>query len=242
MFNPSAPSRDLSSLRLCTSAGEALPEGLHRRWLDTFGVEVLDGIGSSEAYHIYISNRPGRVRTGTMGECVPGYEALVVDDDDNPLPTGAIGRLWIRGDTMAREYWGDEVRSRETFGDGLVRSADLVERDSRGYFRYRGRADDMLKVGGIWVAPVEIERCIMERDEVVECAVVGIERDGLIIGCAFVVVRSGAAVATPETIREHVRSRLSPHKVPREVRLVESLPRTGSGKVNRAALRMSSAA
>ncbi|MBV8300999.1 MAG: AMP-binding protein, partial [Candidatus Dormibacteraeota bacterium] len=119
--HPSAPSRDLSSLRLCTSAGEALPEALHRRWLDIFGVEVLDGIGSSEAYHIYISNRPGRARIGTMGECVPGYDAVVADPDGNPLPDGETGRLWIQGDTAAIMYWGDEARSRETFGENLVR-------------------------------------------------------------------------------------------------------------------------
>jgi benzoate-CoA ligase family protein len=234
--HPSAARQDLSCLRLCTSAGEALPEPLHRRWNQTFGIEVLDGIGSSEAYHIYISNRPGRVRPGSIGEVVSGYAAEVVDELGNPVPDGQIGRLWVRGESASKMYWQDEEASARTFARDLVMSGDLVERDADGYFQYRGRADDLLKVGGIWVAPAEIERCLAAHPEVVECAVVAAERDGLTRGCAWVVLTPGSA-ATPERLQAFVRERLSPHKVPGEVRLVTVLPRTGSGKIDRRALR-----
>jgi benzoate-CoA ligase family protein len=235
--HPSAATQDLSCVRLCTSAGEALPEPLHHRWNDVFGVEVLDGIGSSEAYHIYISNRPGRVRPGSIGEVVPGYAVEVVDDDGRQVPDGHIGRLWVRGESSSLMYWGDAEASARTFAGTLVKSGDLVERDPAGYFLYRGRADDLLKVGGIWVAPTEIERCLATHPDVVECAVVAAELDGLTHGCAWVVLKRGA-VATPEGLRDFVRQRLAPHKVPREVRLVEGLPRTGSGKIDRSALRL----
>ncbi len=234
--HPGAAAQDLSCLRLCTSAGEALPEPLHHRWNAMFGIEVLDGIGSSEAYHIYVSNRPGRVRPGTIGEIVPGYTADVVDDQGHPLPDGTIGRLWVHGESAALMYWQDEEASARTFAGDLVMSGDLVERDPDGYFQYRGRADDLLKVGGIWVAPTEIERCLATHPDVVECAVVAAERNGLTRGCAWVVLKPGTA-ATPEELRAFVRERLAPHKVPREVHLVLELPRTGSGKIDRSALR-----
>ncbi len=234
--HPGAAEQDLSCLRLCTSAGEALPEPLHRRWLDTFGVEVLDGIGSSEAYHIYISNRPGRSRPGTIGEAVPTYRIELVDDGHQPVPDGEIGHLWVHCETAALEYFGDEEASRQTFGDRLVMSGDLAERDADGFFRYRGRADDLLKVGGIYVAPAEIERCLATHPDVVECAVVAADREGLTRSCAWVVIRAGAD-ATPELMQAFVRERLAPHKVPREVRFVDTLPRTGSGKIDRTVLR-----
>ena len=151
--HPGAAQADLSCLRLCTSAGEALPAELHRRWLDTFGVEVVDGIGSSEAYHIYISNRPGRARPGSVGEVVPGYMARVVDPDGNEVADGEVGRLWIEGPTAAVYYWRSPDKSAETYAGDTVMSGDLFVRDGDGYYFYRGRADDLLKVGGIWVAP-----------------------------------------------------------------------------------------
>jgi benzoate-CoA ligase family protein len=239
--HPNAADQDLSCLRICTSAGEALPEPLHHRWDDAFGVEVLDGIGSSEAYHIYISNRPGRSRPGSIGEVVPGYSAEVVDDQGRAVPDGQIGRLWVRGKSAALMYWGDEGASAGTFAADLVMTGDLVERDADGYFLYRGRADDLLKVGGIYVAPAEIERCLAAHPEVVECAVVAVDREGLTRSCAWVVVRPDAT-ATPEGLQAFVRERLAPHKVPREVRLVAGLPRTGSGKIDRTALREASTA
>jgi benzoate-CoA ligase family protein len=230
------PEHDLSCLRLATSAGEALPEELHRRWLDTFGVEVLDGIGSSEAYHIYISNRPGSARPGTLGQVVPGYRARVVDEDGRELPDGETGRLWIEGDTAALMYWQAREKSLETYAGDTVMSGDLFARDADGFFRYRGRADDLLKVGGIWVAPQEIEQCLAAHADVAECAVVGYEEDGLQKPRAFVVLRPGAAVDA-QALQAHVKATLSPHKYPRDVRFVGELPRTGSGKVDRRALR-----
>jgi benzoate-CoA ligase family protein len=230
------PEHDLSSVRLCTSAGEALPEELHRRWLDAFGVEVLDGIGSSEAYHIYISNRPGAARPGTLGQVVPGYRARVVDDDGHELPDGQTGRLWIEGDTAALMYWDAREKSVQTYAGDVVMSGDLFARDDDGFFRYRGRADDLLKVGGIWVAPQEIEQCLAAHAEVAECAVVAYEEDGLQRPRAFVVLREGAT-ADAAALQAHVKATLSPHKYPRDVRFVAELPRTGSGKIDRRALR-----
>jgi benzoate-CoA ligase family protein len=230
------PDHDLSSLRLCTSAGEALPEELHRRWLDAFGVEVLDGIGSSEAYHIYISNRPGAARPGTLGQVVPGYSARVVDEDGHELPDEETGRLWIEGDTAALMYWNAREKSVETYAGDVVMSGDLFARDADGFFHYRGRADDLLKVGGIWVAPQEIEQCLAAHPDVAECAVVGYEEDGLQKPRAFVVLHDGAT-SDAAALQTHVKTTLSPHKYPRDVRFVAELPRTGSGKIDRRALR-----
>jgi benzoate-CoA ligase family protein len=215
---------DMSSVRLCTSAGEALPRELHDRWLETFGVEVLDGIGSSEAYHIYISNRPGRVRPGSTGELVPGYQAHIAEN----------GELWIEGDTAALLYWGEHEKTKRTFSGDTVKTGDLFERDDDGYFWYRGRVDDLIKVGGIWVAPAEIEHCLVSHPDVVECAVVSAQDNGLTLARAFVVVREPV---DERSLQDFVRERLSPHKVPREVRIVDDLPKTPSGKLDRKALR-----
>jgi benzoate-CoA ligase family protein len=238
---------DLSSLRLCTSAGEALPVELHRRWRDAFGVELLDGLGSSEAYHIYVSSRPGRVKPGRVGEAVPGYRARVVADDgvevaDDGVEVadGETGRLWVSGETTALMYWGAREKSVETYAGATVMSGDLFARHADGFFEYRGRADDMLKVGGIWVAPQEIERCLASHVDVADCAVVGYLEEGLELPRAFVVLRSGAAVDAA-ALQGFVRGSLSPHKYPRDVRFVDALPRTGSGKVDRQALRALSA-
>jgi benzoate-CoA ligase family protein len=233
--HPLASAQDFSSLRLCTSAGEALPGELYRRWMDTFGVEVVDGIGSSEAYHIYLSNRPGQSRQGSLGQVVPGYQAQVVDLDGEPVPDGEVGRLEITGETVAVEYWQAPEKSRETFPrPHTVRSGDLVTRDADGFFYYRGRADDLLKVGGVWVAPAEIENCLLSHDAVVECAVVGYQQDGLTRPRAFVVASSPV---TAEELQDFVRSRLAPHKYPRDVRFVPALPKTASGKLDRRALK-----
>ena len=210
-------------LRFCTSAGEALPRELHDRWLDTFGVEVLDGIGSSELYHIYISNRPGRVRPGSTGELVPGYEAEL----------GENGELLVTGDTAALLYWGDDEKTKRTFSGDTVRTGDLFERDDDGFFWYRGRVDDLIKVGGMWVAPAEIEHCLVGHPDVVECAVVGAQQNGLTVPRAYVVAR---APLEEQAVQDFVRERLSPHKYPREVRFVDDLPKTPSGKIDRKAL------
>jgi benzoate-CoA ligase family protein len=236
--HPDAARQDLSCLRLCTSAGEALPAELYERWRAAFGVEVLDGIGSSEAYHIYISSRPGRVRPGSVGEVVPGYRARVVDEDGREVPDGETGTLWVEGDTAALLYWNEHEKTKETFSGDLVKTGDLFARDADGYFWFRGRADQLLKVGGVWVAPAEVEQCLLRHPDVVECAVVGYEQDGLTRTRAHVVLRDGVAPSDELAValQEHVRHVLSPHKYPRDVRFVSVLPKTPSGKIDRRAL------
>jgi benzoate-CoA ligase family protein len=238
--HPSASTQDLSSLRLCTSAGEALPAELHRKWDETFGVEVVDGIGSSEAYHIYISNRPGAARQGSCGQVAPGYSARVVGDDGDEVPDGEVGTLEVTGGTVALEYFGDAEKSAATFRGDTVHTGDLFSHDADGFFYYHGRADDLLKSGGIWVAPSEIEHCLIGHEDVLECGVAGFEVDGLVRPRAYVVLREGAE-GSPElasALRDYVRGRLAGHKSPHEVRFVTSLPRTTNGKLDRRALRV----
>jgi len=237
--HPDAATQDLSCLRLCTSAGEALPAELQRRWDETFGVDVVDGIGSSEAYHIYISNRPGRSRPGSVGQVVPGYTARVIDDAGAELPDGEVGVLEVTGDTVALEYWEAPEKTASTFPHATgparprtVRSGDLFTRDAEGFFSYRGRADDLLKVSGVWVAPSEIEHCLIGHPDVVECAVAGYAENGLTKPRAYVVLRPGAEVSAAALV-EYTRARLAPHKRPRDVRFVEQLPRTANGKLDR---------
>lgn len=233
--HPEAAAQDLSSIRVCISAGEALPLELHRKWLATFGVEVIDGIGSSEMFHGYVCNRPGKVRMGSLGQVVPGYDVRVVDAHGEPVPDGEVGRLQITGETAALGYWQAPEKSAEVFvAEHTVRSGDLFTRDAEGYYYYKGRADDMLRVGGRWVAPAEVENCLRAHPLVVECAVVGYEEQGLTLPRAFVVA---GGELTAAQVKEFVRSRLAPHKCPRDVVFVEELPETASGKLNRLALR-----
>jgi benzoate-CoA ligase family protein len=234
--HPEAAQQDLSCLRMCTSAGEALPPELHRKWDSTFGVEVVDGIGSSEAYHIYLSNRPGAVRRGSLGSIVPGYQARILDETDAELPDGEIGTLEVTGPTIALEYRGDAEKTARTFHGDTVRSGDLFSRDSEGFFHHHGRADELLKVGGIFIAPGEIEDCLLGHPDVTDCAVMGREVNGLVLPRAYVVVREGASVDA-QTLRDFARARLAGHKCPREVRFVSELPRTTNGKLDRRALR-----
>lgn len=237
--HPDAARYDLGCLRLCTSAGEALPLEVYQRWQEVFGVEILDGIGSSEAYHIYISNRPGAVRPGSMGQLVPGYQALVVDEEGRPVPDGEVGELWVAGDSTALCYWNDHQKSKRTFAGDWVHTGDLVRRAADGYFWYQGRVDDLLKVGGIWVAPLEIEGCLLEHPAVRECAVVGYEEAGLTLPRAYFVLKEGFAEdeRLADELKSFVKARLSPHKVPRDIRFVAELPKTASGKLDRRSLR-----
>ncbi|HEY4022049.1 MAG TPA: benzoate-CoA ligase family protein [Pseudonocardiaceae bacterium] len=235
--HPGTP--DLSCLRLATSAGEALPAELLAKWDARFGVEVLDGIGSSEAYHIYISNRPGRARAGSAGQVVPGYAARITDEDGAPLPDGETGVLEVTGPTTATGYVGDPEKSARTFHGDTVRSGDLFTRDADGYFRYQGRTDDLLKVGGVWVAPKEIEHCLIGHPDVLECVVLGYTDNGLVLPRAHVTVRAGSTVTAAE-LQTYVKTRLSPHKYPRDVRFHPELPKTASGKIDRRALNLAS--
>jgi benzoate-CoA ligase family protein len=237
--HPGAGGADLSSVRLATSAGEALPLEIHQKWMRAFGVEVVDGIGSSELYHIYISNRPRHTRSGSLGRLVPGYSAAIVDGDGQPLPAGEVGELWVRGESAALMYWNDHAKSKRTFSGDLVRTGDLFRQDGDGFFWYHGRADDLLKAGGMWVAPVEVENCLMEHAAVLECAVVGHAQAGLVLPWAYVVLAPDIEPrpALADELKDFVKANLSPHKAPRQVRFVQALPKTASGKLDRKALR-----
>ncbi|PRX49496.1 benzoate-CoA ligase family protein [Prauserella shujinwangii] len=234
--HPAAASADLSCLRLCTSAGEALPAEVHRRWDEAFGVPVVDGIGSSEAYHIYLSNRPGDLRRGSLGRPVPGYTARIVDESGADVPDGEIGILEVSGPTVALRYWRAPEKSAETFHGDTVRTGDLFSRDADGFFHHHGRADDLLKVGGMFVAPNEIEDCLLAHPDVLDCAVVGHTENGRTRPRAFVVPREGATL-TAERLTEFARERLAGHKYPRDIRFLDELPRTANGKLDRRALR-----
>ena len=233
-----AATTDLSSIRLVLSAGEALPAELYRRWVERTGVEILDGIGSAELFHIYISNRPGDVRIGTLGRLVPGYDARIVGADELPVPLGEIGTLWVRGPSNAIGYHQDRARSRATFRGEWTTTGDQFRVDADGYYVYCGRADDLIKVGGVYVAPTEVENCLLTHPAVREVAVVGFLRDGLMLTAA-VVVTAGASQDEhlAASIQEHVKQRLSPHKYPRVVRFAEVLPRNDRAKVARSVLR-----
>jgi benzoate-CoA ligase len=235
-----AAGRDLSSLRCCLSAGEALPAELYERWVKTFGVEILDGIGSAEMFHIYITNRPGDVKPGSLGRVVEGYEARVVDAEGRELPAGEMGTLKVRGDSAALCYWRAHEKSKETFAGDWCTTGDQFHVDREGYFWYHGRTDDMLKVSGIYVAPVEIESCLMQHEAVLECAVVGHDAgDQLVKPKAFVVAREGfgATDALAAALKEFVKSNLAPYKYPRWIEFVPSLPKNDRGKIDRKQLK-----
>jgi benzoate-CoA ligase family protein len=233
---------DLSCLRFAVSSGEALPPSVHSKWMSRFGVEIVEGVGSSEAYHIYLSNQPGKVRTGSVGRLVPGYRARLLDADGSEVKVGEVGELWISGDTLGIMYWNDYLKTKATFQGEWLRTGDLFRVDEDGYFWYQGRADDLVKIGGIWVAPAEVEQCLAGHELVTECAVVGSpdEATGLSTIRAFVVLKR-PELASPEVaeeLRDFVKSRLSPYKYPREIIFVSSLPKTSTGKVDRRALKL----
>ncbi len=240
--HPEARAQDMSSLRVCTSAGEALPVELHERWNATFGVELLDGLGTAEMWHIFISNRPGAARPGTLGTVVPGFEVKVCDDEGRALPTGEVGWLWVRGGSRAIAYWQDMEKTMRGFRGEWYVSGDLISMDADGYVSYHGRGDEMLKVSGKWLAPQEVESCLLLHPAVAEAAVVGVaDASGLVKPRAYVVPREArggpARDALAEELRAFVRERLEPYKHPRDVIFVDALPRTHLGKVDRGRLR-----
>lgn len=230
---------DLSSLRLATSAGEALPVALHERWNERFGVPLLDGLGTAEMWHIFISNRPDDVRPGTLGRVVDGFEVRACDSDAREVPVGEVGIMRVRGDSLAIGYWGDEEKTRSTFEDGWYVSSDMISFDEDGYVTYGGRADDMLKVSGKWLSPKELENCLLQHESVREVAVVGVPTpDGLVKPSAFV-VRAESETEPDElatALQEWARTRLEPYKYPRQVTFMDDLPRTHLGKVDRGRL------
>jgi benzoate-CoA ligase len=240
LVSPDLPSRTELRLRVATSAGEALPPEIGRRVSEHFGIDVLDGIGSTEMLHIFLSNRPGDVRFGTTGKPVPGYELRLVDEAGNPVPDGEQGELQISGETSALCYWNNRARSRSTFLGTWTRSGDKYLRDPDGYYVYCGRSDDMLKVSGIYVSPVEVEAALITHPAVLEAAVIGrADADELIKPKAFVVLKPGHAPSEElaDALKRHVKSTLAPYKYPRWIEFVADLPKTATGKIQRFRLR-----
>jgi benzoate-CoA ligase len=231
---------DLSSLRLCVSAGEALPEELYRRWHDRFHVEIIDGIGTTECLHMFISNRPGSARPGSSGQIVPGYEAQLLGDDGRPVPQGDIGSLRVKGDSTMAFYWNQHDKTKDTLHGPWIVTGDKLRQDADGTFWYCGRSDDMLKVGGIWVSPVEVEGALVRHPAVLEAAVVGEEdADGLVKPKAFVVLKdpAGASDALADELKAFVKGKIAPYKYPRSVKFIPELPKTATGKIQRFKLR-----
>ena len=231
---------DISSLRLCVSAGEALPDEIYTRWRERFGVEVIDGIGTTEILHIFISNRPGASRPGSTGLAVPGYEAIIVDDAGQAVKPGDIGNLRVKGDSIMAYYWNKHEKTKDTLYGHWIQTGDKYYQDADGYFWYAGRADDMLKVGGIWVSPVEVENTLVRHPAVLEAAVVGHEdTDRLVKPKAFVVLKEPAATGAPlaEELKAFVKDKIAPYKYPRWIEFVPELPKTATGKIQRFKLR-----
>jgi benzoate-CoA ligase len=240
LASPELPQRGELALRLCSSAAEPLPDNIGNRWTERFGIEIVDGIGSTEMLHVYLSNRPGDVRYGTTGKPVPGYEIRLVDDDGNPVAPGEIGELQVKGPTSAAAYWNQRERSRHTFLGDWTRSGDKYVEDRDGYFTYCGRTDDMLKVSGIYVSPAEVEAALMAHEAVLEAAVVGqLDDEKLTKPKAYVVLKPGRAAspALADELHEHLKSRLARYKHPRWIEFVDELPKTATGKIQRFKLR-----
>jgi benzoate-CoA ligase len=232
---------DTSSLRLCVSAGEALPPEIFKQWQAKTGCEIVDGIGSTEALHIFISNRPGATKEGSSGSLVPGYEAKIVDEEGSDVPAGETGHLLIRGSSITLGYWNRPEQNREKMlEDGWFKTGDMYSRDN-GYFIYQGRGDDMLKVGGIWVSPMEIEYVLIEHAAVSECAVVGHEVEGLQKPFAYIVLNQSYDAAGREKLAgellEFVSQKLPKFKRPWGIKFVDELPKTATGKIQRFKLR-----
>ena len=234
------PDFDLSGVRQAVSAGEALPKALYERFKDRFGVEILDGIGSTEILHIFISNRSGRVRPGSAGELVPSYETRIVDEAGDDVSDGTVGNLLIRGDSICAYYWNKHERTKDTIQGHWIRTGDKFSRDPDGYYWYAGRADDMLKVGGIWVSPVEIENTLVEHPAVQEAGVIGRrDADDLEKPMAYVVLAAGqqGSAELARELQDFVRSKIAEYKRPRWIEFVEALPKTATGKTQRFKLR-----
>jgi benzoate-CoA ligase len=234
------PARAATALRVCTSAGEALPREVGEKFRAHFGADILDGIGSTEMLHIFLSNIPGDVRYGTTGKPVPGYELELRHEDGSKAVPGEVGDLFIRGPSAALMYWTNRDKTRATFQGEWVKSGDKYVMDEQGYFTYAGRSDDMLKVSGQYVSPIEVESALMAHPGVLECAVVGkSDEQGLTKTMAYVVLRQGQAgdSETAAALKAFVKGRLAPHKYPREITFVSDLPKTATGKIQRFKLR-----
>jgi benzoate-CoA ligase family protein len=230
---------DLSSIRLCASAAEALPAGMWRRWKETFGLTILDGIGSTEMLHIFISNTPDELRPGSSGKPVPGYEAKILDEEGYPVEDGEAGYLSVRGDSAAAYYWRNHEKTKATMQGEWLFAGDWYRVDEEGFYWYEGRSDDMIKVSGLWVSPVEVESTLMDHEAVVEAAAVGIPVDDLTRVKAYIILREGyeGGDALTEELQTWCKERLKRYQYPHLVEFVEDLPRTVTGKIQRFKLR-----
>ncbi len=240
LASPDFPKRENLALRSCVSAGEALPPQIAKSWKEKTGVEILDGIGSTEMLHIFLSNRPNDLRYGTTGKPVPGYELRLVDERGNPVKQGEMGELQISGPTSAACYWNNHDKSRNTFMGGWTKSGDKYTLDRDGYYVYGGRSDDMLKVSGIYVSPAEVEAALVTHEAVLEAAVVGAEDENkLIKPKAYVVLkqRNSESDALKAALKQHVKDKLAPYKYPRWIEFLPELPKTATGKIQRFKLR-----
>jgi len=228
-----------SRLRVCTSAGEALPESVGSHWRERFGVDILDGVGSTELLHIFLSNAPGDVKYGTSGRPVPGYRVRLVDDSGADVADGEVGELLVDAPSAGEGYWNQRLKSRRTFEGSWTRTGDKYVRDAEGRYTYCGRADDMFKVSGIWVSPFEVESALITHPAIAEAAVVPQEDgEGLLKPKAFVVLKPGvAADGLHESLKEHVKQTVGPWKYPRWIEVVDALPKTATGKIQRFKLR-----
>ncbi|QCB44685.1 benzoate-CoA ligase family protein [Hydrogenophaga sp. PAMC20947] len=238
LASPDLPLREQVALRLCSSAGEALPRDIGERWTAQFGCEIIDGIGSTEMLHVFLSNRPGEVRYGTTGQAVPGYDVQLRDEDGSVI-TGPnrIGDLYIAGPSAALLYWNNRAKSLDTFQGIWTKSGDKYTRDPDGYYTYAGRNDDMLKVSGIYVSPFEVESTLMQHPAVLEVAVIGkLDKEGLTKSKAYVVLKAGQK-ATEGELQTFVKEKLAPYKYPRFIEFVAELPKTATGKIQRFKLR-----
>ncbi len=237
---PGDPDFDLSSVRLAVSAGESLPAALFERFKERFGVDIIDGIGSTETLHMFIANRPGAIRPGSSGVTVPGYEARILDDEGQPVVRGEVGHLYIKGDSICACYWNQHEKTKATINGEWIRTGDTYSQDQDGYFWHGGRSDDMLKVGGLWVSPTEVEHVLIEHASVQECAVIAREdHDGLVKPHACVVLRAGVSGDDDlaAALQAFVRQKLADYKRPRWVEFVAELPKTATGKIQRYQLR-----
>jgi len=245
LVSPSLPGRSDVALRLCSSAGEALPRELGERFSAHFGCELIDGIGSTEMLHIFLSNRPGDVHYGSTGKAVPGYTIELRGDDGRPVPDGEVGDLYIGGPSAALMYWANRDKSRETFQGGWTKSGDKYVRNANGTYTYAGRSDDMLKVSGQYVSPFEVEATLVQHDAVLEAAVIGVpDAEGLTRAKAFVVLKPGQqpAPSLEDELKAFVKTRLAPFKYPRQIEFIAELPKTSTGKIQRFRLREREAA
>lgn len=231
---------DLSTVRLAVSAGESLPAALYERFKARFGIDIIDGIGSTETLHMFIANRPDAIRPGSSGVMVPGYEARILDDEGRPVKRGEQGHLYIKGDSICACYWNQHEKTKATISGEWIRTGDTYYQDDDGYFWHGGRSDDMLKVGGLWVSPTEVEHVLIEHPSVQECAVIAREdRDGLVKPHACVVLRAGVSGddQLAAALQAFVRQKLADYKRPRWVEFVPELPKTATGKIQRYQLR-----